>query len=193
MKIIVNLRAVTRVLLIKVCLAKIKIAREMFIIEVEEGKETYIPNELSQDSLPINFRFYDPILIWVQDLVSKSKQSLCDFKNEFRLNFYRDNSIERRLLSTLGIGGDGSAHQEKHVCKHQAVAENERKEIIPQKSSHVMSLQRSRYVAIDDDIARLQRHDRIQAITRKDERLRSESTTDEPRFYRQSKRLHAQA
>lgn len=63
MKIVVNLRAVSRVLLIKVCLAKIKIARDMFILEMEQGCETFIPHELSQDRLPMNFWFYDPILI----------------------------------------------------------------------------------------------------------------------------------
>lgn len=193
MKIIVNLRAVSHVLLVKVCLAKIKVARQMFIIEVEQGNETYIPHELSQDSLPMNFWYYDPILCWVQDLVSKGKQSLCDFKNEFRLNFYRDNSLEQRILRKLGVGKDRSVHRERQVCKHQAVAQAELKEVMPNKSSHVMGLQRSPYVAIDDNLARLQEHDRIQTINREDARLRAVSTFDEPRFYRQSKRNAFQA
>jgi hypothetical protein len=193
MKIIVNLRAVSRVLLIKICLAKIKVAREMFIIEVEQGNETYIPNELSQDKLPMSFWFYDPILIWVQDQVSKSKQHLCNFRNEFRLNFFRENSLKRRVMSSLGAGSGDTAQPEKQVYKHHAVAEDELKEIIPGKSCHVMCLQRSPYLVIDENLANLKKHERILSINRQDERLRSQAFPDDlPRFFRQSRRFRAE-
>jgi len=57
-----NLRAVQKEVFIHVMLRKIKIAKEMFISNIECGKDVFIPQELSQDHLPSSFRYYDPIV-----------------------------------------------------------------------------------------------------------------------------------
>lgn len=41
---------------------KIKILKELFVLDLEQGHEVHIPNQLSQRHLPYSFRYYDPII-----------------------------------------------------------------------------------------------------------------------------------
>lgn len=41
---------------------KIQLARDLLILEIEQGNQVYIPYYLSQDNFPMSFRYYDPIL-----------------------------------------------------------------------------------------------------------------------------------
>ena len=50
------------VFFIKCSLLRIKLIKEKFILELEQGQEVYIPKELSCDSYPVSFRYYDPII-----------------------------------------------------------------------------------------------------------------------------------
>ena len=70
MQLIVSLRAVKKIDFIKFNLKKIELAKEIFVRAVEQGSEVLIPKELSQDNLPGSMRFYDPILILLQDFMS---------------------------------------------------------------------------------------------------------------------------
>ena len=49
--------------------------------EIEYGGEVFIPNELSQDRLPYAFRYYDPILTFVQDNIDDEKRDFFLLKN----------------------------------------------------------------------------------------------------------------
>lgn len=49
-------------MLIKTLISKIQVAKQIFILEIEQGQEAYIPNELSNDNLPSSFWFYDACL-----------------------------------------------------------------------------------------------------------------------------------
>jgi hypothetical protein len=57
---------------------RIKFIREMFILDIAEGREVYIPKALSQDQLPYSFRFYDPILMLIN---SKTPDERVQFFN----------------------------------------------------------------------------------------------------------------
>ena len=59
---ILSLRAVTGLVYLKVMLEKIQLARQLFIADMQEGGEVYIPKELSMDHLPYSFRYYDPVI-----------------------------------------------------------------------------------------------------------------------------------
>ena len=61
-----NLKSLSGVHLLKLILFKIDMRKEIFQLEIEEDLEALIPRELSQDVFPINYRFYDPILVLVQ-------------------------------------------------------------------------------------------------------------------------------
>jgi len=58
------------------------LVKELFTLEIEQGCEVFIPKELSQKSLPVSFRFYDPIIKIVQGLISDDTQEFLLLKNE---------------------------------------------------------------------------------------------------------------
>jgi len=45
-------------------------------LEIEQGKEAYIPDEICHDTLPCNFWYYDSVLAYIQDTVSEDKKDL---------------------------------------------------------------------------------------------------------------------
>jgi hypothetical protein len=59
---ILGLRCLRHDLFLVALLEKIKLMKEIFVYEVEQRIETFIPADLSQDGLPMSFRFYDPII-----------------------------------------------------------------------------------------------------------------------------------
>ena len=62
LKLVINLKALKGVLMLKALITKIKFAKQLFVLEIEQMKEAYIPNELSNDNLPSSFWFYDACL-----------------------------------------------------------------------------------------------------------------------------------
>ena len=44
------------------CLKLHELNKQIFILEFELGNEVLIPASLSQDYLPLSFRYYDPII-----------------------------------------------------------------------------------------------------------------------------------
>ena len=54
--------AIRGMMYIEAMIYKIKLIKELFIYELEAGFESIIPRELSQDTLPFSFRYYDPII-----------------------------------------------------------------------------------------------------------------------------------
>lgn len=61
----VKLKAISGISLLRCLLRRIQIVKELFIIDIEQGQEVFIPKELSQDHLPLSFRFYDPLLMMI--------------------------------------------------------------------------------------------------------------------------------
>ena len=57
------LNAVDRILMIRARLKLIEIATQIFMLEISQGHEAFIPKELCQDFLPVCYKFYDPILM----------------------------------------------------------------------------------------------------------------------------------
>ena len=39
-----------------------ELSKKLFVSDIEEGGEVYIPNELRNTNLPPSFHFYDPVL-----------------------------------------------------------------------------------------------------------------------------------
>ena len=58
---ILSLKAVQDEAYLKIVLQRIEFARKIFIMNIELGLEVLIPKLLSMDSLPLSYRFYDPI------------------------------------------------------------------------------------------------------------------------------------
>ena len=68
-------------MLLKAALTKIKVARQIFILEIEQMREAWIPNELSTDGLPRSFWFYDDIMETIQNYVEPHTKEFAMLKN----------------------------------------------------------------------------------------------------------------
>jgi hypothetical protein len=73
-RLILSLRAVDGELFIMLLIWSIDVAKRLFVMEIEQGKETFIPAELSQDKLPMCLRYYDPILNIVYSNVQEERR-----------------------------------------------------------------------------------------------------------------------
>lgn len=147
-----------KILYIKVALLKVKISRKLFILDLEQGEEVYVPPELAQNQLPINYRFYDSILNNCQQMVSKETKEFFKFKNKFKFQFMRNEDFKQRLLEKLGIleATNADAEAGKMTFKHKVVNKKELNQINHHINTHTMALQRSNYLVIDEDIHRIQ-------------------------------------
>jgi hypothetical protein len=50
------------VVFITIKLRQIHLAKEIYVLDIEQGQEVFILPELSQQCLPVSCKFYDPIL-----------------------------------------------------------------------------------------------------------------------------------
>ena len=66
-------------------MAKTDFAKQLFLLDIEQGSEVYIPKSFNQSDLPISFRYYDPIMKIVEDEMSDEKKMYFKLKTEFKL------------------------------------------------------------------------------------------------------------
>ena len=71
---------------IKCSLLRIDLIKKKFILELEQGQEVYIPPELSCDSYPTSFRYYDPIIQMVNFYTSLESKLFHQLKTQFNIN-----------------------------------------------------------------------------------------------------------
>ena len=62
LRMLLNLKLLSGVVFIQTLLRRIELTKEIFVSEIEQGKEVFICSDLSQDQLPKSFRYYDSIL-----------------------------------------------------------------------------------------------------------------------------------
>jgi len=150
-RLILSLRAVEGELFILLMIWSIDAAKRLFTMEIEQGKETFIPAELSQDKLPMCLRYYDPILNIVYANVHSERKQYFNLQNNFHMTRIADDDKQVQLLKTLGIYSDETYLKKDLVFRHQVVNQ-QKKQIKPNDSSHNMMLQRSKYLIIENDV-----------------------------------------
>lgn len=74
-------------------------------MKFEQGHEVLIPKELAQDSLPISFRWYDPIIMLIQNKLSTQRRQYYKIKKQLGLIFDEKLSLKNQLQEYL-IGED---------------------------------------------------------------------------------------
>ena len=62
LRIISHFGVMKGILFISTVLKRIEIAKKLFVAEIQGGTEVLIPRDLSQDHLPMSFRYYDPLI-----------------------------------------------------------------------------------------------------------------------------------
>ena len=76
----------------------------MLVLDIEQGDLVFIPKELSQDSFPLSFKFYDPI----EKIASRflSDEKYLSFQTQQILNLARvkQNNNKLAVEKMLGIG-----------------------------------------------------------------------------------------
>ena len=61
-RIVLNLKILTGVLLLRTLLEKIENSRKLFVMAVQDGDERFITSDLSHTRFPLSFRYYDPLI-----------------------------------------------------------------------------------------------------------------------------------
>ena len=62
---LINLKAVHKMLYIKVKLKVISLSKEIFILNINLGNKIYVPKEININKFPSSFRYYDFILLFI--------------------------------------------------------------------------------------------------------------------------------
>ena len=59
----INFRSVKGVDFLKTVLKRIELARDWLVLDIEQGREVFIPDDLSVKMLPLSFQYYDPVMV----------------------------------------------------------------------------------------------------------------------------------
>ena len=83
--------AINNILFIKLRLKQIKLAKELFILDIEEGIAVHLPSELKSVGLPLSFKFYDGTLNFLDTEISCHTKSKYQFMLESKNSFFAQN------------------------------------------------------------------------------------------------------
>ena len=61
----------------------------MFLAEIEQGMEVYIPDDLRVDKYPKSYRYYDFILRLIQETISVEKQEFFGIQKAIAIAFMK--------------------------------------------------------------------------------------------------------
>jgi hypothetical protein len=59
---ILNLKSLKGIMRVKALLLKIELAKKLFVLDISDGDEMFIPKDLSLNQLSMSFRYYDPLI-----------------------------------------------------------------------------------------------------------------------------------
>lgn len=164
----INLRLISGPRYIEALLARIRLSKEMFLLDLQQGMEVLIPRELSQDHLPMSYRFYDFILQFIQDSVTQDRRDFQKVKMKLARLF--DDKLS--LKETLGIGSILNKLKKKKETIRQ---ENEELQADAMdigikdskgRKGHTAQVQRSQYILLDDDRSQSSESDDPDAVER---------------------------
>lgn len=152
-KVMLALTGLVDVFFIKCVLKRIRLAKQLFVLELEHSQEVYIPDELSCDRCPSSFHYYDPIIQITNQLFSVKQKLYHCLKTEFYLKKLKGNDFKRDFLERAGcLATQGTW---KQTFKHGLIVEKDKNEVKVQQSKHTMSLQKSRYLMVESTEAGL--------------------------------------
>ena len=98
LNLLIQLKAVRDEVYIRIILKRIEISKEIFLMNIELGLETFIPKVLAQDTMPISFRFYDSIMNLVVSRCSEEMRQILCIKNRYFLESVLDQQPYSKFL-----------------------------------------------------------------------------------------------
>ena len=143
---ITKLKAVPKLLLVKAKLKTIILCKLLFLFDRQNGAEIFIPHELGQEGFSKSYHFYDPIIAIIQEGISDERKQFFYSKKVVKLDLFKKYSFSEKLYDKF-INSENKA-----TFKYQVVNAKQNLSIDHHSSEHTMRLQKSKYLAIDQDI-----------------------------------------
>lgn len=147
LNLMMNVGALRGLNYIEAALKKIALTKQTVVAQIEMGNEVHIPAILSQDHLPVSFRYYDSLIRNIKINLSQPKKGYYIIKKQFAHEYHID-SMAKTIMIKLGIIEDEANSKAKQSFK--VVNKKSRKEIPIHRNHYTKELQRSKFVAIDD-------------------------------------------
>ena len=155
LKFIKCLNAYSGATYIHLLLQQISLSKELLQLHIEQGDEVLIPAELSQNHLPQSFRFYDPILQMVERNFSEEKKNFYLLRNHLIQTKINSSNFPKLLKQQAGLLPKPG--QEKLHINLKQLNSKQVHDVNYMSSDHSMGIQRSSYIIIEANYARLSR------------------------------------
>ena len=79
----------------------IQLVKEIFILDLKQGREMMIPEILRMDHLPESFKFYDPLLNILQKSIDSFSKYAFNIRKQINENSILEQSLWQKLLMKL--------------------------------------------------------------------------------------------
>lgn len=114
------------------------LVKQSFLLNFEQGNEVMIPEELSQDDMPLSFRYYDPIIILIQERLSYNKREYFKVKKQLGLLFDKKLSLRNQVKELMKVGNEHKKKSKAAAADLLTFEELQPGEIDYFKSKHTM-------------------------------------------------------
>lgn len=146
LKLVLGLKSLPGILYVRALLHKIEISKQIFVMDVQDGQEVFILRELSQQQFPLSFRYYDPLILIVQERMTDESKDFYKLKNSLKKEIYSHIDTYTQVLEVMGLRDTKIRANQNLSFKYKAVSHKEKDMIRIDDSIHTMSLQRSNYL-----------------------------------------------
>ena len=99
----IALKAISGLVYLRAVLMRIKFFKEIFILDIAEGQEVFIPKALSQSHYPYSYRYYDPILALININTPDEKIQFFTVQRQVAFNIHRQTDMKQKVFEYLGI------------------------------------------------------------------------------------------
>ena len=98
LKLVIGLKCIKGPLFLKILKEKYEITKKLFLQEVQDGGDVFIPQDLSQNRLPWSFRYYDPLLLNVTERMGDEKKDFFKLQNKLKTEIYGSVDTKKKIL-----------------------------------------------------------------------------------------------
>ena len=88
---------------LELILKRIELIKELFLLNIAQGDEVVIPDELSQKELPASYYVYDAVMNIIQKGLEQSKKQFFAMKRKLTLERIHEENFERKLFEKIGM------------------------------------------------------------------------------------------
>ena len=101
----------------------------------------------------MSFRYYDPMIALISENISSFKRESLAMKQKLAYKLHKEGDIIDFVLTKIGV--IANSNNEPLVFKYAALNKKPPTGVNHHNSLHTMSLQRSNYICLDDNTAKI--------------------------------------